>query len=624
MRNRYFLALDVVLIVFAAFASFALRFDWFFLSSRPEFASFVIGVLLIKPVVFYFGGLYAKYWHYATTGDMLAVLLSVSAASAAIIVLVPALLFFGVIDSLSRSVVVIDWLLTLLLVAGVRLAARLQHDLRNRSKAPQSARNVVVVGAGTTGMLVVREIQRNPRLGKNVVCFLDDDETKLGKQIYGVPVLGRLTDLEGVTSKHRCDEAIIAMPTAPGPTVRRVAERCRELGLKSLTIPGVHELLDARVSVSTLREVDITDLLRRSPTRTRERAHLYIRGRRVLVTGAGGSIGSELCRQIAALDPQQLVVLGHGENSLFDLSQELKEAAPTLDCRVVVADIRDERRINRTFRYFQPDVVFHAAAHKHVGLMEQNREEAITNNVLGTHRVVSAALESGTQRFVLVSTDKAVRPVGVMGASKRIAEEIVGQAASRSGRAFVVVRFGNVLGSRGSVVSIFKRQIQRGGPVTVTDPAMRRYFMTIPEAVHLMLEAGGFGRGGELYVLKMGEPVAIVDLARDLIQLSGYSLDDIPVTFTGARAGEKISEELWERGAALDDTDHPDILRVSEPPPDIADAARAVERLVAAVERGDDTLADALLASWLDPAAALGDPLLFPGVDARRGEINRR
>jgi FlaA1/EpsC-like NDP-sugar epimerase len=383
-----------------------------------------------------------------------------------------------------------------------------------------------------------------------------------------------------------------------------------------LTIPGVHELLDARVSVSTLREVDITDLLRRSPTRTRERAHLYIHGRRVLVTGAGGSIGTELCRQIAPLGPQQLILLGHGENSLFDLSVELAEAVPSLDQRVVVGDIRDERRMSRVFRFFRPDVVFHAAAHKHVGLMEQNRDEALTNNVLGTHRVVTAAVEAGTQRFVLVSTDKAVRPANVMGASKRVAEEIVRQAAGQTGRPFVVVRFGNVLGSRGSVVPIFKRQIQRGGPVTVTDPAMRRYFMTIPEAVHLMLEAGGFGRGGELYVLKMGEPVAIVDLARDLIQLSGYSLDEIPITFTGARAGEKLTEELWERGAALNDTDHPDILRVTEPPIYVDDAGATLERIVGAIARGDDVLADALLTGWLDPAAGTGDGLMVPRFDA--------
>jgi FlaA1/EpsC-like NDP-sugar epimerase len=610
MRNRYFFALDLLLIAFAAFASFALRFDWYFLNSRSEFGVFLLMVLIVKPVVLYAGGMYARYWHYATTADMVAVLLSVSAASAAISVLVPALLSFGVITSLSRSVVVIDWILTILVVAGTRLAARMQNDLMSLAKPPQTARKVAVAGAGNTGMVVVREIQRNPRLGKHVVCFVDDDEAKVGKQIYGVPVLGRLSDIESVVARHRCDEVIIAMPTAPGDTVREVADRCRQLGVRSLTIPGVYELLDGRVSVSTLRDVDIADLLRRNPVRTRERSHHYIRGRRVLVTGAGGSIGSELCRQIAFFEPQQLILLGHGENSLFDLSQDLSEQAPSIEHHVAVADIRDEQRIRQIFMRFRPDVVFHAAAHKHVGLMESNREEALTNNVLGTHRVVTAAVEAGAQRFVLVSTDKAVRPLGVMGASKRVAEEIVRQAASRSGRAFVVVRFGNVLGSHGSVVPIFKRQIQRGGPVTVTDPGMRRFFMTIPEAVHLMLEAGGLGRGGELYVLKMGEPVAIVDLARDLIQLSGYSLDDIPIVFTGARAGEKLTEQLWEEGAVLDDTEHPDVVRVTEQPQAV-DMALAVDRLVAAAECGDHLGFDALFRPWMNAPAGPANVLAF-------------
>jgi FlaA1/EpsC-like NDP-sugar epimerase len=495
-----------------------------------------------------------------------------------------------------------------------------QNDLRARAGVPHSGRNVIVAGAGNTGMVVVREIQRNSRLEKNVIGFLDDDPEKLGKQIYGVPVLGRLGDLAAIIAKQKCDEIVIAMPSAPGPVVREVAERCRQLGLRSLTIPGVYEMLNGQVNVSALREVDIADLLRRSPAQTRERAHQYIRGRRVLVTGAGGSIGSELCRQIAFFEPQQLILLGHGENSLFDLSQDLADLAPLLDHRVAVADIRDERRMRQIFTQFRPDVVFHAAAHKHVGLMEQNREEALSNNVLGTYRVVSAAIDAGTERFVLVSTDKAVRPVGVMGASKRVAEEIVRQAAHRTGRPFVVVRFGNVLGSRGSVVPIFKRQIQRGGPVTVTDPGMLRFFMTIPEAVHLMIEAGGLGRGGELYVLKMGDPVAIVDLARDLIQLSGYSLDDIPIVFTGARAGEKLTEQLWEEGATLDDTEHPDVVSVSEPPLGIEDAALALERIVAAVQRADHVAVDALLWPWLHAAAGPANVLTFP-ADLRQAML---
>jgi FlaA1/EpsC-like NDP-sugar epimerase len=620
VRNRYLLAADLPLLALAAFGAFVLRFDWFFAASHQEFFAFLVAAVLVKPVVLYFGGIYARYWQYATTGDMLALLLSVSASSVAMAVVITVFLVLGIVGFFSRSVVVIDWLLTLLVVAGVRLAVKLQNDLRVRAR-PQSARTSIVVGAGNTGMVVVREIQRNSRLEKNVIGFLDDDAEKLGKQIYGVPVLGRLADLAAVVAKHKCDEIVIAMPSAPGATVREVADRCRQLGLRSLTIPGVYEMLNGQVSVSALREVDIADLLRRSPAHTHERAHQYIRGRRVLVTGAGGSIGSELCRQIAFFEPQQLILLGHGENSLFDLSQDLADLAPALDHRVAVADIRDERRIRQIFAQYRPDVVFHAAAHKHVGLMEQNREEALTNNILGTHRVTAAAVEAGTQRFVLVSTDKAVRPVGVMGASKRVAEEIVRQAATRTGRAFVVVRFGNVLGSRGSVVPIFKRQIQRGGPVTVTDPAMRRFFMTIPEAVHLMLEAGGLGRGGELYVLKMGEPVAIVDLARDLIQLSGYSLEDIPIVFTGARPGEKLTEQLWEEGAALDDTDHPDVVRVTEPPMTIDDAAMGVERIVAAVQRGDPLAVDTLFRPWLTAAPGPGTVLPFPTADVRQQAI---
>jgi FlaA1/EpsC-like NDP-sugar epimerase len=617
VRNRYFFVLDVLLVCLAAFGSFALRFDWYFLSARPEFPVFLLTALLVKPIVMYCGGMYGRYWHYATTSDMVAVLLSVSTASALISVLIPVLMMQGVLDTLSRSVIVIDWLLTLLFVAGIRVSARLRNDMRGRVKAADSARNVVVVGAGNTGMVVVREMQRNRRLGKHVIGFLDDDADKLGKQIYGVPVLGRIVDLATIAAKHHCDEIIIAMPSAPGRTVREVVDRCRRLGLRSLTIPGVYELLDDKVSVSTLREIDIADLLRRSPAQTRERAHQYIRGRRVLVTGAGGSIGSELCRQIAHLAPHQLILLGHGENSLFELSQELADMAPALDHQVAIADIRDERRVRQIFRQFKPDVVFHAAAHKHVGLMEQNREEALTNNILGTHRVASAAIETGTERFVLVSTDKAVRSAGVMGASKRVAEEIVRQVARATGRAYVVVRFGNVLGSHGSVVPIFKRQIQRGGPVTVTDPGMRRFFMTIPEAVHLMLEAGGLGRGGELYVLRMGEPVAIVDLARDLIQLSGFSLDEIPIVFTGPRPGEKLTEQLWEDGAVLDDTEHPDVVRVSEPPLAITDAHAAVAQIVAAVESGDQLATDALVQAWLNGSPGAGSVIAFPTRDLR-------
>jgi FlaA1/EpsC-like NDP-sugar epimerase len=315
--------------------------------------------------------------------------------------------------------------------------------------------------------------------------------------------------------------------------------------------------------VLAIRQIEISDLLRRAG-HARVNASTYVAGRTVLITGAGGSIGFELCRQVAHARPAFLVLLGHGENSIFDAQVELRELFPDLKVIPVIADIRDQRRMRQVFERLRPAIVFHAAAHKHVPLMEENPEEAVTNNIIGTHNVLEAAMEFGTERFVLISSDKAVSPSSVMGASKRVAEMLVRDAARRTSRAYVVVRFGNVLGSRGSVVPYFKRQIERGGPVTLAHPEMKRFFMTIPEAVHLVLEAGGMGRGGELFVLKMGEPVRIVDLAEDLIKLSGLTLEEVPIVYTGIRTGEKLEEALWEHGAATESTSHPEVLRVIE------------------------------------------------------------
>jgi FlaA1/EpsC-like NDP-sugar epimerase len=339
--------------------------------------------------------------------------------------------------------------------------------------------------------------------------------------------------------------------------------------------------------VLAIRQIEISDLLRRAG-HARVNASTYVAGRTVLITGAGGSIGFELCRQVAHARPAFLVLLGHGENSIFDAQVELRELFPDLKVIPVIADIRDQRRMRQVFERLRPAIVFHAAAHKHVPLMEENPEEAVTNNIIGTHNVLEAAMEFGTERFVLISSDKAVSPSSVMGASKRVAEMLVRDAARRTSRAYVVVRFGNVLGSRGSVVPYFKRQIERGGPVTLTHPEMKRFFMTIPEAVHLVLEAGGMGRGGELFVLKMGEPVRIVDLAEDLIKLSGLTLEEVPIVYTGIRTGEKLEEALWEQGAATESTSHPDVLRVIEP--DNTSGSKIPELLRAfatAAEQGD-------------------------------------
>jgi FlaA1/EpsC-like NDP-sugar epimerase len=384
------------------------------------------------------------------------------------------------------------------------------------------------------------------------------------------------------------DEVIIAMPKASGAALRKVADDCRKAGVVSRTMPGVFELLGGKVSISRLRQVDISDLLRRRSVDMEPHASRYVQGRTVLVTGAGGSIGFELCRQVAHDRPRCLILLGHGENSIFDAQGRLRELFPTVRVDAVIGDVRDRTRIFRIFDQMRPDIVFHAAAHKHVPLMEANPEEAVSNNILGTRNVVDAAIAAGAGRLVLISSDKAVSPASLMGASKRVAEAIVQDSAHRASKPFVVVRFGNVLGSRGSVVPAFKRQIEAGGPVTITHPDMKRFFMTIPEAVHLVLQAGGMGLGGELFVLNMGEPLRIVQLAEDLIRLSGLEPEDVPITFTGLRPGEKIEESLWEDGALVQDTTHPDVWQVIESQAiPSARLASLVERLAEAAVHGD-------------------------------------
>jgi FlaA1/EpsC-like NDP-sugar epimerase len=442
------------------------------------------------------------------------------------------------------------------------------------------------------------------------VGFVDDDPAKLGKHIHGIAVLGDLKSLVTVARLTRVDEVLIAVPTASGTVLRALAESCREAALASRTIPGVFELLDGQVSVSRLRQIDISDLLRRAPIAGEVDTSSYVTGQSVLVTGAGGSIGFELCRQVAASRPSRLILLGHGENSLFDAQVHLRQAFPDLALDVAVADVRDRARLMMLFDRFRPRVVLHAAAHKHVPLMEDNPEEAISNNILGTRNIVDAALSVRVGRLVMISTDKAVSPSSLMGASKRIAESIVRTAAVRHGAAFMVVRFGNVLGSRGSVVPFFKRQIDQGGPVTVTHPDMRRFFMTIAEAVHLVLQAGGIGRGGELFVLDMGAPVRIVDLARDLITLSGFKPEDIAIEFTGIRAGEKLEEALWEEGARVEATACPNVLRVTEPEvcPERT-VGVMIDSLVQAASTGDRMHVEAELTRWIAtyvPASAMG------------------
>ena len=602
MRNRYILLCDIPIVAIAAYAAFALRFDWFFPRHRPEFLPFFIAAILIKPALFVALGMYSRLWRYASVKDLMAVLVAVTVSSVALSALVAFGTISGYLAEFSRAVLVIDWLLTLCGTGGVRMAVRMVGETRARqgASAPTVVKRVLIVGAGEAGAMVAREVQRNPQIGLEPVAFLDDDHTKTGKHVHGVPVIGRLEALANAVETYSIDEVIIAMPKVSGTVVRIVTEACRESGTPSRIVPGVFELLGGQLSVSRLRQVEISDLLRREPVTTQPGTGLYLAQRRVLVTGAGGSIGSELCRQIALSNPSVLVLIGHGENSIFDAQAHLRQHFPAVQVQALIADIRDTSRLAACFHKTKPEIVFHAAAHKHVPLMEENPEEAITNNVLGTINVVDACLAASVERLVLISTDKAVSPTSMMGASKRVAEMIVRERARKAGRAYSVVRFGNVLGSRGSVVPIFKRQIDLGGPITITHPDMKRFFMTIPEAVHLVLQAGGLSSGGELFVLNMGQPVKILQLAEDLVRLSGLSAAEIPVVFTGLRPGEKLEERLWERNAMVRPTTHPEVLHVVEQDPvEPADLMTALPDLTAAARAGDRIRIEATLAQLI-------------------------
>lgn len=564
MRNRYFLASDVVLLPLALYLSYALRLERLALGEQwPGFLLFAAIALLVVPLGFRTAGIYSCYWRYASVEEalLLAGAVTVSVALAGAISL---LIAGGMQLPLPRSIPLIYLFLALAAAAGPRFAVRLLVHPTNHKGKPQGVNRapqpVLVMGAGDAGAMIVRELRANPHLGLEPVGFLDDDLGKHDVKIHGVPVLGDRHAIPEMAAGYKVKLVIIAMPTASGKTIRAIVDICNLAGLRTQIVPGLYELIGGTVSVSQLREVRIEDLLRRAPVQTDVAAVAgLLAGQRVLVTGGGGSIGAELCRQILACQPARLIVLGHGENSVFEITEELKPQAAALGVELVpvIAGIRFTDRLAAVFARHQPQIVFHAAAHKHVPLMESDPGEAITNNVLGTRNLLATAEAVGVERFVMISTDKAVNPTSVMGASKRVAELLVYAAALRTGRPYVAVRFGNVLGSRGSVVLTFKKQIAAGGPVTVTHPEMKRYFMTIPEAVQLVLQAAVLGRGGEVFVLDMGEPVKIVDLARDLIALSGLEVGrDIDIQFTGLRPGEKLYEELFTPGEVYGRTEH--------------------------------------------------------------------
>jgi FlaA1/EpsC-like NDP-sugar epimerase len=513
----------------------------------------------LRVVVYSYFGLYNRLWNYAGTKELLAIASAVTVGSGLIAVAVHIPPFAG----FPRSIVALSWLINILAAGGIRFLIRIRHEYL-ASKAEQrtlgnpEGKRLLIVGAGAGGAMILREILRQPDGRYNVVCFVDDDPRKVGFQIGGVPVLGTTADIKSLVAEHKIDEVMIAIPSLDPERMRSLVSSCKRLPVRLTTLPSLVDLVNGQVTMRSIRDVKLEDLLRREEIRVDlESMSGYLKDQVILVTGAGGSIGSELCRQICRFSPRQLLLLGRGENSIYHIHLELQEEFPGLDLVPIIADVRDRSRIFRIAEQYKPSVVFHAAAHKHVPLMEGNPEEAVTNNVFGTRNVAEAAHQVGARKFVMISTDKAVNPTSVMGASKRLAEIVVQMIGRQSSTRFVSVRFGNVLGSRGSVVPLFERQIRKGGPVTVTHPEMQRYFMTIPEAVQLVIQAGAMGKGGEVFVLDMGRPVKIVDLAKDLIRLNGFEPGvDIAIEFSGLRPGEKLFEELLTAEEGTDATTH--------------------------------------------------------------------
>jgi FlaA1/EpsC-like NDP-sugar epimerase len=582
--------LDLVLLPTAVLLSFTIRFeglDWG--PTGSHLAAWYLALALpLKIFLFFRAGLYRRLWRYASVQEV-ARILTVTALTGVLSFVVGAVLIPGlglVAGRVPLSVLFLDALFTTAFVALPRVGLRLIAG-RQVGERRGTANRVLIAGAGAAGVMILKELRANPQLDLIPVGFLDDNPAKLGNHLSDLPVLGPLSGLVEIAGAHRIDELLIAMPRAPGKVIRNLVASAAAARIKTRTVPGMFDIISGRVTVSALRRVEIQDLLRREPITTDlDPFRRLVVGRTVLVTGAGGSIGGELCRQLAGLKPGRIVLLGRGENSIFDILQELEGRFPEVRFSPVIADVRDRNRLARIFETFDPVAVLHAAAHKHVPMMECNVPEAITNNVLGTRNVVELAAESRVEHLVFISTDKAVRPTSVMGATKRVAEQIVQITAEELGRNFVSVRFGNVLGSRSSVVPAVLKQIAAGGPVLVTHPEMRRYFMTIPESVQLVLQAATLGQGGEIFVLDMGEPMKIVDLVADLIRLSGKEVDkDIEIRYSGIRPGEKLYEELVFGAEQAMPTRHPKVLRARNA--DLpAEITTAVDDLIGAAQHG--------------------------------------
>ena len=555
VRMLVFMAADICTVCLASFLGLFIRFDMNLERIPMEYVEPVLSYLpfylAATLIVFFLLRMYSTMWSVAGVREAGHI---IGACGLASLIQIAGMLMLEM--KVPRSYYVLSFFALCACEGLIRLSYRIFTSIRLPGSIKASDRRVLIAGAGTSGAVILKEMLTSQYAQGHVVCFVDDDKNKVGKILNGVPIAGKREDIPGLVEKYKVDEIYIAMPSAPAKDRKEIIEICRETWCRVKILPGIYQLLNGEVSVGKLREVEIEDLLGREPVQVNIDEILdYVHGKVVLVTGGGGSIGSELCRQIAGHQPKTLIVFDVYENNAYDLQQELKDKFPKLHLVVLIGSVRNTHRIESVFEKYRPEIVYHAAAHKHVPLMEDSPNEAIKNNVFGTYKTAKAADKYGTKRFVLISTDKAVNPTNIMGASKRMCEMVIQMMNARSKTDFVAVRFGNVLGSNGSVIPLFKKQIEQGGPVTVTHPDIIRYFMTIPEAVSLVLQAGAYAKGGEIFILDMGEPVKILDLAKNLIRLSGYNPgEDIAITFTGLRPGEKLYEELLMDEEGMQDT----------------------------------------------------------------------
>ena len=577
-RNFFIVVgIDILLLVLSLYTAHLVRFDFNVPEQQLVMLKKILPfILAIKIICFYYFDLYSGMWRYTSISDLLNVLKAVSISTLLIILFI--LLKYRFLG-FSRSVFLIDMCFTFLFILGIRLCIRLYYEHLSEGldwstillvtkgffkRKKHDTNNLLIIGAGNCGEKILREIRDNARLQYNVVGFLDDNPAKIGMKIHGVAVLSDISDVKAVAQKVNADEVLIAIPSANSKDIRRIVEICKESGLKFKTIPGMGELINGKVSVNAIREVAYRDLLGREIINLEEeKIGALLKDQNILVTGAGGSIGSELCRQISRFKPEKIILFERAESPLYAIELELKQSFENVEVVPILADIQDVNQLEKAFEAHRPHIVFHAAAYKHVPMLELQPWKAVDNNVLGTKNLIDVSTKNNVARFVFVSTDKAVRPANIMGASKRLSEMLVqGQnACGLSQTRFVIVRFGNVVGSVGSVVPLFKKQILKGGPVTVTHPDVTRFFMTIPEACQLILQAGAMGNGGEIFILDMGTSIKIDDMARDLIRLSGFEPDvDIKIEYVGLRPGEKLYEELITEGENIVPTRHEKIM----------------------------------------------------------------